>query len=143
MAAVSVHLQKIKEHCEEIEDAIKLGVENRAATIAFHTSACSVDLLEAYLHKAGKIPIGAQIKHDWFKKPLPTQKILPLADRKLSVDFPGKEEIFAQLYEIEVRRNKLIYGKPAEADVDVLLTAFNKVKAMLLLALAKEGVDVA
>lgn len=139
MAAISVHIQKIKEHIDELEDAIKIGVETRPATIAFHASACGIDLLEAYLHKASKISVGFSIKHDWFKKPKPGQKVLPLAERKLAVNFPSKAEIFKILYEIEERRNKLIYGKPSLADVEIIYKEFLKLKAMLKELLKKEG----
>ena len=141
MPAISVHLPRIKEHFEVIEESIKLGIEKRPATLAFNASACSIDLLETYLHKLGKISIGAQIKHEWFKRPKPGQKILPLAERKLAIDFPAKKESFELLYEIEERRNKLIYGKPTKADTEILLTAFDKLKIRLLGLLAKEGVE--
>ncbi len=142
MPSVSIHLQKIKEHSEEIEDAIKIGLERRPATIAFHASACSIEFLETYLHKLGKIPLGFQIKHDWFKRPKKEQLVQPLAERRLRVDFPAKNQIFENLYEIEERRNKLIYGKPAKEDIEALLAAFEKIKSRISDCLKLWGTEI-
>ena len=79
MASQKIHQERIKEHFQVLREATAIGIEQRVATIGLHTSACAIDLLEMYLHKAGKIPIGMQVKHDWFKRPHPGQKILPLA----------------------------------------------------------------
>ena len=83
MTAQRIHLAKIKEHLQELKDAIAQGIENRPATIGFHTSACAIDLLELYLHHTGKIPIGLQIKHEWFKRPFSEQSMSFLAERNL------------------------------------------------------------
>ena len=75
MTSIEEHKNKIKEHLEEIDDAIREGIEKRPATIGFHCSACSIQLLELYLHITNKIPMGKIIKHDWFKRPHSNQKI--------------------------------------------------------------------
>src|SRR3989344_654699 len=101
MGAIRDHERRIQEHMEEIESAITIGIEKKPVTIGLHASACSIELVEAYLHKSGKIPIGKVVKHDWFKRPLPEQKVEPLVERKLKADFPRKQEIYELLYTIE------------------------------------------
>ena len=78
MTSIKEHKKKIVEHLEEIEDAINNDIEKKPITIGFHCSAYSIQLLEVYLHKINKIPIGKVIKHDWFKKPKLEQKKNPL-----------------------------------------------------------------
>lgn len=130
---------KIREHLQELKDAVAIGIELRPATISFHTTACAIDLLEMYLHKTGKIQTGAQIKHEWFKRPKPEQKIMPLAERHVQVIFPNKSEIFELLYSLEDYRNKLIYGSSTEREITLMYTAFERYKKLLLDMLSKEG----
>jgi len=92
MTSIEEHEKKIKEHLEEIEDAIDSGIEKKPITIGFHSSACASELLELYLHILNKIPIGKIIKHDWFKKPQLGQKIEPLIERKLPVESGGSKK---------------------------------------------------
>ncbi len=140
MTAINIHRERIKEHVQELKDALAIGVERRAATIGFHTSACAIDLLELYLHKSGKIPIGSQIKHDWFKRPKEGQKILPLAERNLKAEFPHKKEVLELMYDIEENRNKLIYGKSSKSDVKQNVESFFAVKEKIQELLKEEGV---
>lgn len=142
MAGINVHLRKIHEHLEELKDAIAIGIEKRPATIGMHVSACSIELLELYLHKKGKIPLGKIIKHEWFKRPKPNQKVKPLAERKLPFNFPKKKEIFELLYDIEEIRNKLIYGNPTRTEIKAMLNAFNRLKEILTELLENEGVEI-
>lgn len=137
-----MHLQKIAEHLEEIEGAIKVGVERRPATIGMHTSACSTELLELYLHKTGRIPIGKVVKHDWFKPPKPGQKIRPLAERMLPIEFPEKERIFRLLYAIEEQRTRLVYGRPEQKTARMVLDAFLELRRVIEPMLEKEGVRI-
>lgn len=143
MTAQKIHQAKIKEHLQVLKDAIAVGMESRPATIGFHASACAIDLLETYLHKTNKIPIGKQIKHEWFKRPKPGQKIKPLAERQLSVNFPKKQEIFEFFYILEENRNKLIYGHATVSDLRQVWETFNKVKESLLALLQEEGEEIA
>lgn len=94
MPSIAIHKEHVKEHIEIIKDAVLIGIDKRPATIGLHTSACSAELLEFYLHKLGKITTGAMIKHEWFKKPKPEQKTTSIAERKLPMIFPLKKEIF-------------------------------------------------
>lgn len=142
MTAKTIHLAKIKEHLQELKDAVAIGIEIRPSTIGFHTSACSIDLLEVYLHKTGKIPIGAQIKHDWFQRPKDGQKIMPLAERKIKTDFANKKEIFDFLYSIEESRNKLIYGNATHGEIKQIINIFYKYKQLLKEMLEKEGEEI-
>ncbi|MBS3138716.1 hypothetical protein J4207_03350 [Candidatus Woesearchaeota archaeon] len=139
MAAISVHLAKIREHLQEIKDAIAIGIESRPATIGFHTTSCAIDLLEMYLHKTGKIQTGAQIKHEWFKRPKQWQKIMPLAERHLQVIFPNKNEIFELLYSLEENRNKLIYGSSTKNQIQHICITFEQYKKLVGEMLAEEG----
>jgi hypothetical protein len=131
MSAMRDHLRRIGEHMEEIEGAATVGIEKKPVTIGLHTSACAMELLELYLHKEGKIPIGKIIKHDWFKKPLPEQKIEPLIERKLKVDFDSKEDVYDLIYKIEENRTSLVYGRPTKEQIETVLNSFNKLKNML------------
>jgi len=142
MTAINIYKERIKEHIQEIEDAISIGIEKRPSTIGLHTSACSISLLELYLHKLGKIQIGTIIKHDWFKPPKPEQKIEPLAERKLGVDFPLKDKILSLMYEIENQRNKLIYGNPSEAVIKSVLESFQALHKILKEKLKEIGEEI-
>lgn len=139
MAAQNIHKARIQEHLQVIKDALAVGIEIRPATMGFHSSACAIDLLELYLHKTGKIPTGMQVKHDWFKRPTPGQKILPLAERHLKADFPDKKEIIELLYTLEEKRNKLIYGHSTIAEIKQAQEAFEKLKKILAPLLQEAG----
>ncbi len=128
MTSIDEHKKKIQEHLDELEDAIEEGIEKKPVTIGFHTSACSIQYLELYLHLTNKIPIGKIIKHDWFKKPQKTQKIEPLIERKLPIEFEKKQEIYDLIYELEDERNILMYGKPETNQIKRVLETFYKIK---------------
>ena len=132
MGAIRDHRRRIKEHMEEIEGAIAVGIERKPVTIGLHTSACAIELLELYLHKEGKIPIGKVVKHDWFKKPLPEQKVEPLIERKLKVDFLAKKEIYSLIYKIEENRSNLVYGRASKEQIETVISSFNKLKEILI-----------
>lgn len=142
MTSIQIHKEHISEHIQELADAIAIGVEKRPATIGLHTSACAIEFLEIYLHILGKISAGAMIKHEWFKAPKPGQKIAPLAERKLGVDFPAKEDILSLLYIIEEERNKLIYGKPTKAGIDAVLGAFQKIHTIIKEKIQEAGEEI-
>ncbi len=131
MVSVQIYKEHIKEHLQVIEEAIAIGIENRSATIGLHASACSISLLELYLHVLGKISTGAMIKHEWFKPPKPEQKIAPIAERRLGVDFPNKDEILSLMYSIEDQRSKLIYGKPLNSVTESVLSSFQKLHQII------------
>lgn len=128
MTSIEEHKRKIKEHLEEINDAIDFGAEKRPITIGFHCSACSVEFLEIYLHILNKIPISKITKHDWFKRPTPEQKKDALIDRKLAIEFPKKQEIYNLIYSIEEERNSLMYGKPTKQQIKKVIDTFLELK---------------
>ena len=132
MGAIRDHKKRIREHLDELEDAVVVGIEKKPVTIGLHTSACAIELLEAYLHKEGKIPAGKVIKHDWFKRPLPEQKIEPLAERKLKADFQDKEIVYELIYAIEDNRANLVYGRATKEQIEIVLKAFMQLKQMLI-----------
>ena len=142
MTSTDEHIKKIKEHLEEIEDAIDQGIENKPITIGFHCSACSVELLELYLHTINKISVGHVIKHDWFKKPKIEQKKEDLIDRKLKINFNNKKEIYDLIYSIEEKRSNLVYGKSDKKVIESVLNSFLKLKEKLIELLSKEGVKI-
>ena len=131
MASIQLHKDQIREHVQEINDAIAIGLEKRPATLGLHASACSISLLEIYLHALGKISVGSMIKHEWFKPPKAGQKIDPLAERRIVANFPDKDGIFSLMYTLEENRNKLIYGKPTKSAVDAVLTSFQKLHSII------------
>jgi len=142
MVSVQIHKEQIKEHTQVIEEAIAVGIENRSTTIGLHASACSISLLELYLHVLGKISTGTMIKHEWFKPPRPEQKIAPIAERRLGVDFPNKDEILSLMYLIEDQRNKLIYGKPVKSATESVLTSFQKLHQIIKEKLKELGEEI-
>lgn len=142
MGSIEGHLKRIKEHVGEIQDAIDAGPESKPIDIGFHCSACVTELLELYLHKSGRITIGKLVKHDWFSRPVPGQKVLPMIERNLPVTFPSKDEIYGLIYEIEDSRNKLIYGSPPAPMVRHVLESFMKLKEKLEKMLEGEGIKI-
>ncbi|MBI2574975.1 hypothetical protein HYV82_03755 [Candidatus Woesearchaeota archaeon] len=142
MTSVQDHKNKIREHLDEIKDAIDQGIENKPVTIGFHCSACSVQLLELYLHILNKIPVGKLVKHDWFKRPKETQKIEPLIERKLPVEFPLKTEIYELIYRIEDKRNTLMYGKSDKAQIKEVYLSFARLKELIMQELKKAGEEI-
>jgi hypothetical protein len=142
MTSVEGHKRKIKEHLDEIEDAIDIGTETRPITIGFHCSACSIEMLELYLHKLNKISMGKTIKHNWFKAVQDGQKSEPLADRMISADFPRKDEIFGLLRRVESKRDKLVYGKSTGGEAEQVLENFFKLKKIFSEELKKTGVEI-
>ena len=131
MGSIADHKRRIQENIEEIESTVAVGIEKKPVTMGMHVSACSVELLELYLHKTGKIPIGKVIKHDWFKRPLPGQKVEPMIERKLKADFLRKEEIYDLFYTIEENRNNLIYGRATKHQVELVFNSFMKLREIL------------
>src|SRR3989344_1053198 len=128
MGSIENHQKRIKEHLTELNDAVDAGLENKPVTVGLHCSACSIELLELYLHSLHKIPLGKVVKHNWFKKPHAQQKIAPLAERKLGVDFPEKEKIYALLYTVEDLRENLVYGNPSFSQIKKVFDAFLALK---------------
>lgn len=142
MTSINEHKRKISEHLKEISDAIDEGIENKPITIGFHTSACAVEILELYLHKLNLISSGKTIKHNWFEKPKQEQKISPFIERKLSVNFPDKEEIYTLIYIIEENRDNLIYGKSTPHQIKVVLENFLLLKQKLKTKLQELGEEI-
>jgi len=142
MTSIDEHKKKIKEHLEEIEDAIEEGIENKPVTIGFHCSACAIQFLELYLHVINKISIGKIIKHDWFKRPTQEQKKEPLIERKLSLNFPEKQEIYNLIYDLEDERNILMYGKPIKKQTIKVLNNFLKLKKIFIELLKNENLEI-
>ena len=128
MTSIDEHKKKIEEHLGEIDDAINEGMEKKPVTIGFHCSACSIQLLELYLHVINKLSIGKVIKHGWFKRPKIEQKKEVIIERKLSLDFPRKAEIYELIYSLEEKRNSLMYGKPEQEQIKKVIHTFLKLK---------------
>lgn len=142
MTSIEEHKKKIKEHLDEIDDAINEDLEKKPVTIGFHCSACALQFLELYLHISNKISIGKIIKHDWFKKPQEGQKIEPLIERKLKSEIPKKQEIYDLIYELEEQRNLLIYGKPIKEQIKKVLDDFLKIKSIFQEFLKNENITI-
>ena len=142
MISKEEHINKIKEHLDEINDAINEGAEKKPTTIGFHCSACAIQFLELYLHLINKIQIGKIIKHDWFKKPQSGQKIESLIERKLPIEFDKKQEIYNLIYNLEEQRNKLIYGSPNEEEIKDMINNFNKLKKIFQEILKNENIKI-
>ncbi len=139
MSSVAEHKRRIREHVEELRDAITIGVEKRPATIGFHASACAMEMLEMYLHAANLISTGKKVNHLWFRRPHESQKIEPLIERKLAVSFQGKEKIYDCIYAIEERRDNLIYGKPSKGEAEKIIAVFEELKTLMEKKLRERG----
>ena len=131
MGSIANHQERLREHEEGLARAIAVGAEQHPVTIGFHTSAGACELLELTLHKKGILQIGKVLKHEWFKRPKIGQKILPLAERMIGLDFPEKKNAYELLYQIEEHRNNLIYGKSTLAEIDAVINAFRKLQELL------------
>ena len=138
MGSLSEHKRRIREHLDEINDAIDYGIEKKPITIGFHTSACGIELLELLLHKFNLIPFGKIIKHNWFKRPKPEQKVEPLIDRKLPVIFQSKDKIYDLIYTIEENRDNLLYGKCTKSQIELVLNNFMRLKEIIYKELKEE-----
>lgn len=139
MTSVREHKRKIKEHLDEINDAIDVGIIKKPITIGFHCSACAAELLELYLHLLNKITGGKQIKHTWFKRPQRGQKKNALPERKIGVNFPKKDEIYFLMYKIEEERNSLVYGKAGKIQIKKVLSSFQKLRKIIQKEIEKSG----
>lgn len=131
MTSLERHKELLKQSIEMIDDTLSKGLMNNPRAIGFATSAGSIDLLSILLHKLDKIQIGKIIEHQWFKAPRPGQKIKPLYERKIGVEFPKKEEIYTLLCQIEEKRNILAYGNPTKIDVEENINLFRKLKTVI------------
>lgn len=117
---IEAHRRAIQESLEEIEEAIKRGVKDRQRTIGFHCSVAAADMLELYLHEQNLIDPGATVKHDFFSS-------LRIANERVRVDFPNKNEIFSLMHKLEVERNLLCYGKPkTKEELEKFILTFNR-----------------
>lgn len=141
MTSIESHRRKIREHLNEIKDAIDEGIENKPITLGFHCSSCAVEMLELFLHLENKIPFGKVIKHNWFKKPKAEQKKGALADRKVGANFPDKDEIYSLMYEVEALRDNLVYGTPDSHKIEQILIPFLKLKKILQEKIKERGLD--
>lgn len=139
MSSITEHKKRIKEHLDELQDTVNIGLEKRPATVGFHTSACAAELLEMYLHLANLISSGKQVNHTWFKRPKDGQKIEPLVERKLPVNFPGKDKIYELMYAIEENRDNLIYGKSTRAQIEATYSVFQRLKEELQKKIEERG----
>lgn len=139
MSSIADHKKRIKEHLDELQDAVNIGIENRPATVGFHTSACAAEMLEMYLHLANLISSGKKVNHSWFKRPTEGQKIEPLIERKLPVNFAGKEKVYGLMYTIEESRDNLVYGKSTKSQIDAAFSAFQKLKEELQKKIEERG----
>ncbi len=139
MSSIAEHKRRIKEHTEELQEAVNIGVEKRPVTVGFHASACAMEILEMYLHLANLISTGKKVNHIWFRRPQEKQKIEPLIERKLPVSFPDKEKVYSLIYTVEDSRDNLVYGKPAKGEVETVFIAFQKLKAVMEKKIAERG----
>lgn len=89
-----------------------------------------------------KISIGKIVKHEWFKKPKEGQKKEALIERKLPVEFERKDEIYSLLYELEEKRNSLMYGKSNTEQIKKVLEYFQKLKNIMEGLLKNEGQEI-
>lgn len=128
MTTIERHKKLLEQSLRILELALAGGILDNPRAVAFATSSGSVDLLSIYLHKLGKISVGKVVEHSWFKKPLPEQKIKPIYERKLDIEFPKKQVLFSLMCDIEEKRTILAYGNPTKHDISFVIEAFNNLK---------------
>ena len=139
MSSVAEHKKRIREHLEELQEAVNIGVEKRPVTVGFHASACAAEMLEMYLHLASLISTGKKVNHTWFRRPQEGQKIEPLIERKLPVSFPDKEKVYALIYAIEDSMDNLVYGKPGRGEAESVFAAFQRLKTVMEKKIGERG----
>ena len=88
------------------------------------------------------ISTGKMIKHNWFERPKPGQKVIPLIERKLPVNFIEKEEVYNLMYTIQEVRDNLVYGKGNLMQVRRALENFQLLKNILKQKLQEEGEEI-
>ena len=101
---IDSHLENLRESVQEIERAVREGIEKKQRTIGFHTSSGAADMLEIILHKHNLVDPGFMVKHEWFNS-------INKLKEKINFDFPNKEKILELMIKIENVRNSLCYGK--------------------------------
>lgn len=139
MSSIAEHKSRIKEHLEELQEAVNIGIEKRPVTIGFHASSCAMEILEMYLHLSNLISVGKKVNHIWFSRPQKGQKIEPLIERKMPVSFDGKEKIYELIYTIEDSRDNLIYSKPRKGEVESVFETFQKLKTLMKKKMDERG----
>lgn len=139
MSSIDEHKSRIKEHLEELQGAVNIGIEKRPVTVGFHTSSCAMEMIEMYLHLSNLISVGKKVNHAWFSRPQKGQKIEPLIERKLPVSFDGKEKIYELIYTIEDSRDSLIYSKPRKGEIESVFEAFQKLRALMEKKIEERG----
>lgn len=131
MTNLERHKALLRQSMDLLELSVAKGALDNSRAIAFAASSGAVDLLSIFLHRAGKLPTGKIIEHQWFKSPKPEQKKTSVYERKLSVDFQRKKEIFNLMCAIEEKRTKLAYGNPTEGEVSSVIKALQKLKELI------------
>ncbi len=139
MSSIEDHKRKIREHLKELHDAIDEGIEDKPITIGIHTGLCAVQFLELYLHRKKLISSGKMIKHNWFERPKPGQKIPPLIERKLPVHFEDKDKIYNLIYQVEEVHDSLLYGRGTLPQIKQALENFLQLKEIMVRKLKEEG----
>ncbi len=58
MSSIIEHKKRIREHLEELQDSVNIGLEKRPVSVGFHASACAAEMLEMMLHLLNLISTG-------------------------------------------------------------------------------------
>ncbi|MCH7568711.1 MAG: hypothetical protein IIA87_04795 [Nanoarchaeota archaeon] len=112
--------KEIDEVEDEIEGALKdpRGLVVHQKRLAFCLSSGIVNILEDYLKNKGVLKQGVKLNHQWFKKKkenvksIITEKITTSLDSLVKLD-----RILDVAYNIESKRNELVYGKKVSEKV--------------------------
>ena len=128
MNRIERHKKLLQFSLDMLDSTLAKGILSNPRAVAFAASSGSVDLLSILLLKKGKISMGKVVNHQWFKKPMPGQKKVPIYEERIGVDFQRKEEIYRLMCDIEEKRNILAYGNPQEDDIEKVVIQFQKLK---------------
>lgn len=100
-----------------------LGLKDGQRIIGLHASRGIIELLSVLIHKTGKVDMGFQLNHRWFKSKNVSER-LP--------NFPEKDKIISKITELENLCETLSYGseKP-EYDTERALLLFKELEKMI------------
>lgn len=111
---------EVDEISDEIEAALKdkRGLVAHQKRLVFCISSGAIELLENYLKGENVLKQGVRLNHQWFKKKKENVKKILAEKITSSLDSLGKlDTIIDRVYNIESRRNELIYGKKVSEEL--------------------------
>ena len=112
--------EDIDEVAEEINSALtdQKGILSHQKRLAFCLSEGIKELIENYFKKQGVLKTGFKVDHRIFKKS--KENVKAILSNKITCSIEELKEIdklIEAAYEIESKRNDLVYGNPSSEDI--------------------------